>query len=62
MTQTGLFPVDDRLTELSEFGEPFETLGKTMDFERFQSTLDCASSNWRNPIGGYPALDGMGSA
>ena len=62
MTKAGFCTVNDRPEEISELGKPFETFGKMLDYDRFQPTLDCASSNSRNPRGGNLALEGMGRA
>ena len=55
--QAGFWSVEDRLAEISEGGDPLETLNKTVDFERFRPILERAAGRPRSPKGGRPALD-----
>ena len=55
--QAGFWSVEDRLAEISEGGDPLETLNKTVHFERFRPVLECAAGRPRSSKGGRPALD-----
>ncbi|PZX10655.1 transposase-like protein DUF772 [Palleronia aestuarii] len=55
--QAGLWSVEDRLAEISDGGDPMETLNATVDFEMFRPILERAAGSKRSPKGGEPAMD-----
>ncbi len=55
--QAGFWSVEDRLAEISDGGDPLETLNATVDFEMFRPILERAAGHKRSPKGGRPAMD-----
>ena len=55
--QAGFWSVEDRLAEISDGGDPLETLNATVDFEIFRPILEEAAGSKRSPKGGRPAMD-----
>ena len=55
--QAGFWSVEDRLAEISDGGDPLETLNATVDFEMFRPILERAAGSKRSGKGGRPAMD-----
>jgi IS5 family transposase len=57
MGQIGLFDVENRLSELSEMGDPLEKLGKAVNWNRFKPVIDKAFRKERKSNAGRPPYD-----
>lgn len=59
MRQAGLFGLSAQLKQLSDGGDPLETLGRAVDFEAFRSALETALAYGDGAKGGRPPYDAV---
>ena len=57
MDQRGFFDVEDRLSRLSDLGDPLEALSRAVDFEQFRPDLKRALAYADGRRGGRPPID-----
>lgn len=55
--QAGFWSIDERLSEISQSGDPLEALNATVDFERFRPVLDRALGRNKRSKMGRRSLD-----
>lgn len=59
MVQPGFFDMDNRLRDISMFGDPLERIAEVVDFEIFRKDLESALDFGDQSKGGRPAYDAI---